>query len=181
MCARTLIVCAVVLCSMAGTPAAAQCGGGFLGLQYLVTRSSVSALFSGTVIDVKQSAFKGTVTDFGHSDSFLVVTFEVARLWKGNLPKRLVAYRPVPEVPRPDSALPEGVFRSSGSPVSMHCEMGKRYVVVAHHLTAIERAEVGAEASPDALMVEMCGGGSRPFELAAPRLSDNLGTGWAHR
>ena len=179
--ARTVIAYGVVLYSMAGTPAAAQCGSGLLGLRYFVTDSRVSALFDGTVTDVTQSAFTGTVTDFGRSDKFLVVTFEVTRVWKGNLPKRLVAYRPVPEVPRPASDLPEGLLRSSGSPVSMHFRMGQRYVVVAHHLTDIERAELGPEASPDALMVEMCGGGSRPFELAAPTLSDALGTGWAPR
>jgi hypothetical protein len=168
--ARTLIAYGVVLYSMAGTPAAAQCGGGFLGLQYFVTRSSVSALFSGTVTGVKQSAFKGTVTDFGRSDRFLVVTFEVARVWKGNLPNRLIAYRPAPVE-----------MSGQGTAVNMHFKVGKRYVVVAHHLTAIERAEVGAEQNPDALMVEMCGGGSRPFELAAPMLSDELGTGRAPR
>src|SRR5687767_1299165 len=171
--ARTLIAFGVMLYSMAGTPAAAQCGCGLLGLEYFVPDAGVTALFSGTVTDLRQSQFNGTVTDFGRSDSFLVVTFEVDRVWKGNLPKHLVVYRPAPEVP-------QGSGRS-GSPVSMHFETGKRYVVVAHHLTAIERAELGREASPDALMVEMCGGGSRPFELAAPRLSDNLGTGWAHR
>jgi len=171
--ARTLIASGVVLYSMAGTPAAAQCGCGLLSLEYIVPDSSVTALFSGTVTDLTQSRFTGTVTDFGQSDSFLVVTFEVSRVWKGDLPKRLAVYRPAPEVP-------QGSGRS-GSPVSMHFEIGKRYVVVAHHLTAIERARAGAEQNPDALMVDMCGGGSRAFELAAPTLSDDVGTGWAPR
>ena len=158
----------VVLYSMAGNPAAAQCGGGLLSLEYFIPDSSVTALFSGTVTDLRQSRFSGNVSDFG-SDSFLVVTFEADRVWKGDLPKHLVVYRPAPR------SIP-----GFGSSVTMHFEMRKRYVVVAHHLTATERAQVGAD-SPDALMVEMCGGGSRPFELAAPTLSDDLGTGWTPR
>jgi|SRR5688572_761178 hypothetical protein len=171
--ARTLIVCGVVLYSMAGTPAAAQCGCGLPWLGYFVGDSSVTALFSGTVADVRQSRFNGTVLDLGRSDDFLAVTFEVERVWKGDLAKRTLVYRPVP-------AIPEGSGRS-GSPVSLHFETGKRYVVVAHHLTAVERAQVGAFQNPHALMVEMCGGGSRSFEMAAPKVFDDLGTGWAPR
>lgn len=119
--ARTLIAYGVVLYSMAGTPGAAQCGGGLLWLGHFATDSSVTALFSGTVTDVRQSGLRGNVIDL------------------------------------------------------------ERYVVVAHHLTAVERAQVGAEQNPDALITEMCGGGSRPFELAAPELFDDLGAGWAPR
>jgi len=169
--ARTLTAFGLVLYLMAGTPAAAQCGGGLLSLEYFVPDSSVTALFSGTVTDVRQSTFMGNVIDPARPDSFVVVTFAVDRVWKGDLPKHVVVYRPAPVVRR----------ELGGSPVYMHFEMGKPYVVVGHHLPAIERAQVGAEPSPDAVMTEMCGGGSRPFELAAPTLSDDLGPGWAPR
>ena len=156
--ARTLLAaCAVVFYSAAGAPAEAQCGGGLLGLGYFLADPGKTALFSGTVTDVQGI------------DTFLVVTFDVERVWKGDLPKRLVIYRPAPR------SGPE----LGGSSVTMYFEMGKRYVVVARHLNATERTQVGAERNPDALATEMCGGGSRPFELASG-LGD-LGAGWAPR
>jgi hypothetical protein len=51
------VIVAVVLetsiAAQGGVAATPQCGGGFLGLTYLVPRSETTAVFSGTVVDVR--------------------------------------------------------------------------------------------------------------------------------
>ena len=126
-----------------------QCGSGFLGLTYLMSRSETTAVFSGTVVEAR------------HPDAAVIVTFEVDRVWKGAISKRTALYRP-----NPASTDSRQVF-----------DLGERYVVLAHSLTAAERAQFHIEtAPPDALAVGLCGDGSRPFKFAEPELTE-LGPG----
>ena len=70
--------------SAQGVVAFPQCGGGFLGLTYLMPRAETIAVFSGTVVDVR------------HLDTAMMVTFDVDRVWKGAISKRTALYRPDP-------------------------------------------------------------------------------------
>jgi hypothetical protein len=168
MSTRNLLVCLLYLgiSCVAPTHAVAQCGGGFLGIEDSLAAPNVSAVFSGTVINVQTS---GTV---------LIVTFDVDRIWKGRLSKRVVLYRPAPVSIWLQDGEPDNRVRR-GSPVRMHFELRKRYVVVAHDLSPEERIQFKAErAAPDALATELCGGGSRPFDVAAEDL-ERVGPGRA--
>lgn len=147
-----VVVVAVVLEATAtaqGVVAFPQCGGGFLGLTDLIARSETTAVFSGIVATAR------------HPDAAVIVTFDVDRVWKGAISKRTVVYRPNPVTP--DS---RQVF-----------DLGERYVVVAHRVTAAEREQFHLDtALPDALAVGLCGDGSRPFKFAEPELVE-LGPG----
>ena len=147
-----VVVVAVVLeatASAQGVGTDPSCGGGLLSLPLLVPRSEVNAAFSGTVATAHPT------------DTAVMVTFEVDRVWKGAISKRTVVYRPNPVTP--DS---RQVF-----------DVGERYVEVAHRLTAAEREQFHDDtAPPDALAVGLCGDGSRPFTFAERDLVD-LGPG----
>jgi hypothetical protein len=57
-------------------------------------------------------------------------------------------------------------------------EIGKRYVVLADTLSDQERAEFGVESSkPGSLAVDVCGGGSRPYEVFARSDLKEMGPG----
>jgi hypothetical protein len=115
------------------------CGSGFLGLSILVRLDEVAVVFSGTVVDLQRL----------HAAQ--VVTFDVDRVWKGDVTKRFVIYRP-PGVP--PSGWPE--------PFSLRA----RFIVVAHRLSAVERADLRVGVPPDSFGTGLCGNGSRPFSLA---------------
>ena len=128
----------------------------YVGLKHDINLENVTALFTGTARETK------------YSDTFLAVTFEVDRVWKGDIPKQIVVYRPAP--------LP-GV-RYGGQPVQMHFEFSTRYAVLAHHLSAAERLQFGvANGDTTALAVQMCGGGSRPVEIVDAEDWKGLGPG----
>lgn len=162
MSTRSLLVCLLHfgISYVAPTHAAAQCGGGYLQIKEFLAAPNVSAVFSGTVVNVQAN------------QTVLVVTFEVDRVWKGRVTKRAVVYRPAPVstwMEEPDNRV------RGGSPVRMHFELRKRYVVVAHNLSPEERVQFNAQnAATDALATELCGGGSRPFDIFAEELERGL-------
>jgi hypothetical protein len=122
-----------------------RCGSGWVGLSILIPRPEVIAAFGGTVVDVRRE------------DAAIIVTFDVDRVWKGTISKRTTVYRP-----NPASGDSRQVFDS-----------GERYVVLAHSMTATERAQFRADAaSQDALAVGLCGDGSRPFTVAEREFAD---------
>jgi hypothetical protein len=135
--------------SAQGVVVGPHCGGGFLGLAYLMARSETTAVFSGTVATAR------------HPDAAVIVTFDVDRVWKGAISKRTVVYRP-----NPVTSDERQVFA-----------LGERYVVVAHRLTAAEREQFRADTSPpEVLGVGLCGDGSRSLAFAQPELIE-LGAG----
>ena len=125
----------------------AQCGGGYLGVTTVLNGSpDISAVFSGTVAETQTL------------DAVVLVTFDVDGIWKGDVAKRVVVYRPIYK------ASPQNVGGGSGR--LRPFEMGKRYLVLAHTLSEQETRDLGVQsATPGALAVDVCGSGSRPYEL----------------
>jgi hypothetical protein len=98
-----------------------------------------------------------TVVGVQQRDGFLVMTFDVDRVWKGSASKRVVLYRPIP---RPGDRFP-------GQAVWNPFVMGGCFIVLAHLLNAEERAEFGVDAgNTRSLATSMCGDGSRPYSIA---------------
>ena len=141
-------------------PVSAQCGGGLLWLGYFLDQPEVAAIFDGTILDIQRRELA------------LVVTFEVNRVWKGDVTRRQVVYRA--------SRLPFGQRRGSSTRLIQFEEVGKRYIVVAHQLTGIERVDLGLTSTDTAnLATGFCGDGSRPVEVEGS--IDDLGPGRAPR
>jgi hypothetical protein len=93
-------------------------------------------------------------------DAVVALTFDVDRTWKGRASKQMLLYRPAPD-----------------RRVWQVFEMGRRYMVLAHRLTAAERAQFHIDTAPsDALATGLCGDGSRPFAAAEFELRE-LGPG----
>ena len=142
--ARTLALCvfAAYLQLAWPTSVAAQCGSGYPWLGYFLDEPKVAAIFGGTVVEVEI----GPVVH--------VVTFNVDRVWKGDVMKRTIIYRAA----QPE---PEIVGRSGGGG---GFTKGHRYVVIAHLLTETERRKFALKStSSKRLAVDYCGDGSRPF------------------
>ena len=151
---RVVALCLLPIAIHCVTPdqAWAQCGSGYPEVKLFFDRPDVSAVFSGTVAELQAL------------DAVLLVTFDVDGIWKGDVGKRAVVYRPIyrPNVPKPGTG--GQVLVGSSRPF----EIGKRYVVVAHVLSDKERAEFEVEsAKPGSLAVDVCGSGSRPYEVFA--------------
>ena len=127
------------------TSVAAQCGSGYyINWSELLGKPEVAVVFSGTVIDRQI----GSVVQ--------VVTFDVDRVWKGDVTKRTIIYRPA----HPEA---ETVGRSGGG---RGFDIGQRYVVVAHRLTETERRKFALKStSTKSLAVGYCGDGSVPFYI----------------
>jgi hypothetical protein len=100
-------------------------------------------------------------------DAVLVVTFDVDGIWKGDVAKRALFYRPIYRPPRIGG-------RSGGL---KPFEMGKRYLVGAHVLGDQERDQFGVNPKPGILAVDTCGSGSRPFDAFANAGLKEMGTG----
>jgi hypothetical protein len=158
--ALAYILGAAALLSVSSTQVSAQCGGGFAWIGYFLDRPEVSAIFDGTILDIQRRELA------------LVVTFEVNRVWKGDVTKRQVVYR--------GTRLPIGQRSGSSTRLKQFEEVGKRHIVIAHQLTEIERVELGLTSTDTAnLATGFCGDGSRPVEVAGS--IDALGPGRAPR
>jgi TonB family protein len=129
----------------------AQCGSANLGLDLTFQQESVTLVFVGRATSVQ------------HSGSTEAVVFDVERVWKGDVKERTTIYRPIPTA-----------GRSSEPPVIF--DRGQRYVVIAHHLNATERRDLGIEHREDTFGTDMCGDGSRPVSAVGPDLG-RLGPG----
>ena len=102
------------------------------------------------------AVFSGTVVDRQIGSVVQVVTFDVDRVWKGDVTKRTIIYRPAePE--------PEIVGGSGGSE---GFDLGQRYLVVAHLLTEAERRKFALKSiGTKSLAVRYCGDGGVPFHI----------------
>ena len=153
MSTRTTVICVVSLVAqfVSSVPAMAQCGSGWLSLKDQMNRPTVTVVFRGSALEWQRR------------DSFLVMTFEVDRVWKGTVSRQVVLYQPVP---RPGGPLTSGglkPFRGGLRPF----DMIRPFIVLAHHLNAQERREFGVDAADTrSLATSMCGDGSRPYSLA---------------
>jgi hypothetical protein len=154
---RTIAACLVSLYIQFASPVdvQAQCGSGYFSLKSEMAAPSVTVVFSGTVLDVRP--ISGSEAPVQGRDAVLVFTFDVDRVWKGNVPKRVKLFRPVPR-------FPDG----RGGITSLRSfDIGQKYIVLAHPLTAVERADLRiVEAEPQGLVTGVCGDGSRPYRLA---------------
>jgi len=124
----------------------AQCGSGFIG------RVSVGLNLPST-----DAVFTGTVTDVTEFSSARVITFEVERVWKGNVAAKAVVYRP--------TSFPPTERRGSGN-AWLVFEVGKRYVVFANEPSLAERDDLEIGDAVGAWAIHFCGGGSLPIEFA---------------
>lgn len=142
---RVVLIFVAIGCMSLSLPAPllAQCGAGYLGLNYLLSQDSVDVVFSGTVASVQRAGVTETVT------------FDVDRVWKGSVNMRTAIYRRIP-VANGASEFHPTIF-----------ENGHSYVVIAHRLSAAERTELGVA---NGLGTDMCGSGSRPLALAQEEL-----------
>ena len=161
--AVALCLLAVAIHCVIPNHAWAQCGSGYVGVKLEMNRPDISAVFSGTVAEVQAL------------DAVLLVRFDVDRIWKGDVGKRTLVYRPIYKAPAPKPGT-RGTVAGGGSPTPF--EIGKRFVVMAHLLSVQERAELGVEsAKPGSLAVSVCADGSRPFEIFAQYDLKELGPG----
>ena len=152
---RVVLIFVAVGCMSLCLPAQllAQCGAGYVGLNYLLSQDSVDVVFSGTVASVQRAGITETVT------------FDVDRVWKGSVDTRTAIYRRIPVAVR-ESEFHPTIF-----------EDGHSYVVIAHRLSAAERTELGVA---NVLGTDMCGSGSRPLALAQEELRA-IGSGHSPR
>jgi hypothetical protein len=112
---------------VAPSPAWAQCGDGFLGLDIVkpLEMESIAVIFSGTL----RGSYRLTAGQ--------VATFDVERAWKGRVPKQVIIYRSSrPPDPGPGREI-------TGSSKARPWVRGVSYFVMAAWLTAEERAEFG--------------------------------------
>ena len=154
MSTRTRVLCFVSLIAqfVSSVPALAQCWSGWLSLKDQMNRPPVTVVFRGSVVEWQRR------------DSFLVLTFEVNRVWKGTVSRRVVLYQPVPRPgARPLASGGLKPFRGGLRPF----DMIRPFIVLAHLLNSQERREFGvAAADTRSLATSMCGDGSRPYSLA---------------
>jgi len=151
---RTIAVSLVSLGIQFSFPALvlAQCGSGWLSLKDQMNRPAVTVVFRGSVLEWQRR------------ESFLVMTFEVNRVWKGTVSRRVVLYQPIP---RPGARPPAsgGLNPFKGGLRPFH--MIRPFIVLAHLLNAQERREFGVDAADTrSLATSMCGDGSRPYSVA---------------
>jgi hypothetical protein len=151
---RTPVLCFVSLIAqfVSSVPALAQCGSGWLSLKDQMNRPSVTVVFRGSVLDMQRR------------DSFLIMTFEVDRVWKGTVSRQVVLYQPIPRPgARPPASGGLKPFKGGLRPF----DMIRPFIVLAHLLNAQERREFGVDAADTrSLATSMCGDGSRPYSVA---------------
>jgi TonB family protein len=107
--------------------------------------------------DSVELVFSGTVTSVEHAGPTETVILDAERVWKGSVKQRTTIYRPIP-------------MTSGNTEFPLIFERGKRYVVIAHRLSAAERKDLGVADSTDMFGTNMCGDGSRPFSIAGQDL-----------
>src|ERR1700704_6628648 len=85
---RTIAVSLVSLGIQFSFPALvlAQCGSGWLSLKDQMNRPPVTVVFRGSVLEWQRR------------ESFLLLTFEVDRVWKGTVSRQVVLYQPIPRL-----------------------------------------------------------------------------------
>ena len=151
---RTRVLCVVSLVAqfVSSVPALAQCGSGWLSLKDQMNRPPVTVVFRGSVLDMQRR------------DSFLIMTFEVDRVWKGTVSRQVRLYQPIPRPgARPLSSGGLKPFNGGLRPF----DMSRPFIVLAHLLNSQERREFGVDAADTrSLATSMCGDGSRPYSLA---------------
>ena len=146
---RAVALCVFLIATACVTPQRvwAQCGGGYPGVTTVLNGSSdIATVFSGTVAETQTL------------DTVVLVTFDVDGIWKGDVAKRVVVYRPIYKASAQNVGGASGRLRPF--------EIGRRYLVLAHILSEQATRELGLQsAAPGALAVDVCGSGSRPYEL----------------
>jgi len=151
---RTTAASLVSLCIQFSFPALvlAQCGSGWLRLKDQMNQPPVTVVFRGSVVESQRR------------ESFLIMTFQVARVWKGTVSRQVMLYQPIPR-PGGRSPVSGGLkpFKGGLRPF----DMSRPFIVLAHHLNAQERREFGVDAADTrSLATSMCGDGSRPYSVA---------------
>jgi len=145
---RNVTSSAVLACFVFGADhVRADCGQSSLGRTVL--NPTITAMFQGTVIEVRRERTR-------RADIFSereIVTFNVDRVWKGNVARVLTLYRP--RMQR---------LGVSIGPQTFH--RGRRYIVGARPLTLDERQRVGGDLRPEALTGGYCGDGTMELEVA---------------
>jgi hypothetical protein len=99
-----------------------------------------------------------------------VITFDVDRVWKGNVSRSFVIYnyiRPptITVIPAPAGGGIESGLVGGTTPGSMLFRPSTRYIVVAHRFTALERQQFGL-ADIESFGVGPCGDGTILHEVA---------------
>ena len=154
MSTRTTVLWVVSLVAqfVSSVPALAQCGSGWLSLKDQMNRPPVTVVFRGSVLEWQRR------------ESFLVLTFEVDRVWKGAVSRHVVLYQPIPKPGgRPLTSEDLKPFKGGLRPFDMR----QPFIVLAHLLNAQERREFGVDAADTrSLATSMCGDGSRPYAVA---------------
>jgi len=172
-----LIVLASLILMNTPIPTFASCTG-HEPLLRSIGRENVVAVFSGTVVDVQSSVVGETLT------------FRVDTVWKGEVSRMTLVYHPngLPAQPLPSrSSIPpptSGVVRGQarGVPVVsgfLPFYVTRRYVVVAHRMTAEERASFQLDRDGEHLAVDSCGRMS--IDEAQAGELDRVGPGRAPR
>lgn len=150
---RTIAAPLVSLCIQVSFPALvlAQCGSGWLSLKDQMNRPPVTVVFRGSVVEWQRR------------ESFLALTFEVDRVWKGTVPRQVVLYQPVPRLGARPALGELKPFKGGLRPF----DMIRPFIVLAHLLNPQERREFGVDAADTrGLATSMCGDGSRPYSVA---------------
>ena len=94
--------------------------------------------------------FSGTIDELEQLDSTrTIVTFEVDRVWKGNVGRQIVLHQAL-----------EGIdsFRLIGA------STGSKYLVFANRLNAQQRQQFELSERQDAFGIPICGGGTQPLD-----------------
>jgi len=123
-------VLALVSLTTSASTAAAEC----VGFRLDHYKKHADLIFSGAIRELRDLDWRRTL-----------VTFEVDRVWKGNVGKRVVLHQ----------VLSIDSFRFVGTPP------GKEYLVFASRLEPAQRALFELTARSDAFSVPICGGGTR--------------------
>jgi len=121
------------------TPSGAlgQCRAESVAMDVLLEQEQVAMVFVGMVDRVDRE---------GSADA---VTFRAERVWKGPVTQRTTIYAPV-----------SAHSANAGASAAMF-ERGRRYVVIAHRLSGVERLGLGLPDHEDTFGTDACGDGSR--------------------
>jgi hypothetical protein len=123
-----------VLALVSLTTSASTAAGECVGFRLDHYKKHADLIFSGAIRELRDLDWRRTL-----------VTFEVDRVWKGNVGKRVVLHQ----------VLSIDSFRFVGTPP------GKEYLVFASRLEPAQRALFELTARTDAFSVPICGGGTR--------------------
>ena len=147
------VLASVVLLTVSAVHVSAQCGSGYPEVAMM--------------IDQLEVVFGGTVLDLEIRETVRIATFEVDRVWTGNVTKRTVIYQ-AETVP----------LSTAGSRMTTFVK-GRRYAVLAHTITEAERTQFALVPVLGSFAVGYCGDASRDYDLFVKYDLPRMGPGLA--